>query len=241
MNRYMRAINTVQAAVLVTLGAVYPGAVSAGQVDWTDAVQQTGTAAENASAEVAGNGALERPDFSGTWVLDRAVSDDPEVVMRSARTQRRKASFNRNGSEDGPGAGRGPGGGGRRPATGGADPGTVKARPQSVSLAEQRLVIRHTEPELVVSSGAGAEQTIFTDFRGVTVSAMHSATREIVIAGWENDELVIEIRKDSRAAVVQRLRILEDPPRLERVTEIPAPGSEKESIQIRQVFNRQDS
>lgn len=229
MNRYMRAMNTVQAAALVILGVVNPGAVSAGQVDWTD----------NASAGATGNSVVERPNFSGTWVLDKAASDDPEEVMRSARSERRKPSSSRGGGDAGRGPG--PGGGGRRADTGGAESAAARIRPLSVSLAEQQLVIRHTEPELVVSSGAGAEQTIYTDFRGASVSAMDSATRKIVIAGWESDELVIEIRKDGGAAVVQRLRILERPSRIERVTEIPAPDGEKGAIQIRQVFNRQDS
>lgn len=171
------------------------------------------------------------PDFSGLWLLDKSASDDPEEIIKASRDKRKKPAFFPGGGMTGRDPDMGRGGLGK-PTSGGMDD---KQPPAALSV--ERLEIFHSDPELRIVADQGDEQTIFTDFRSTSITALGGLQQKAVIAGWESHELVIESRTTGGSATVTRLRLLENPLRLERVTEIPAPGPDGEAIVIKQIFN----
>lgn len=217
------------------------GAAHADQIDWYGEIQQTVPAAENASAVATESVPVERPDFSGTWVLDKSASDDPKQVMRSARAGRGKPSFRRTRGNAGqrPGARGGPGRGsfGSRPERGGSRRGKSDGGTPIAALSAEQLEIRHADPELVIATDRGGERKFITDYRrSSSISAMGDSDQRVVTAGWEKDVLVIESRSAGGRVVVQRMRLLDQPGRLERVTELPALGRDGSLTEIRQVY-----
>ena len=131
---------------------------------------------------------------------------------------------------------------GHGPDTGQKDPGKTPSdstddRHLPAALTAGQLEITHSDPELRIVADQGDEQTIFTDLRSTSVTALGGLRQKVVLAGWESNELVIESRTLDGSATIQRLRLLENPRRLERVTEIPSPDPGGESIVIKQIFN----
>lgn len=171
------------------------------------------------------------PDFSGSWKLDKSASDDPEEIIKASRNKRKKTAFFPGG--DMPGHGNGMG----RSGFGGPSPGDMDDKHPPAALLVVHLEIFHSDPELRVVADQIDKQTIYTDFRSTSISTRGGPQQKVVIAGWEGSELVIETRTLGGSAMIQRLRLLEDPRRLERVTEIPSPDPDEESIVIKQVFN----
>ena len=171
------------------------------------------------------------PDFSGAWLLDKSASDNPEEIIKASRDKRKRPSAF-------------PGGGmhGRDPDMGRG----VFSKPSfsdmddkhpPAALTVEHLEITHSDPVLRIVADQGEEQTIFTDLRSTSITALGGLQQKVVIAGWEDNELVIETRTLGGSATVQRLRLLENPRRLERVTEMPSPGPGGEPIVIKQIFN----
>ena len=171
------------------------------------------------------------PNFSGMWLLDKSASDNPEEIIKASRDKRKKPSAFSGGGMPG----RGPDMG-RRDFTKPPFDGMDDKHP-TVELTVEHLEITHSDPELRIVADHSDEQAIFTDLRGTSITALGGLQQKIVIAGWEDNELVIETRTLGGSATVQRLRLLENPRRLERVTEMPSPGPGGEPIVIKQIFN----
>ncbi len=110
------------------------------------------------------------PDFSGTWRLDKASSDDPEAKMQEARQMMRESRGMRGGM--GGGFGRGKGGDMEARRQGGGR--GVSRGMSAASASEVRVLIRsaevlelsHADPMLLISLDGGPQQRLFTDFRG---------------------------------------------------------------------------
>ena len=81
---------------------------------------------------------------------------------------------------------------------------------------------------------------LYTDFRGASVSAKGGMDQQVVTGGWEGDVLVIEITSAGGSQLVQHLRLLDEPLRLERITEVPGLGGSNEAIQVKQIFLPKD-
>jgi hypothetical protein len=171
------------------------------------------------------------PDFSGMWLLDKSASDNPEEIIKASHNKRKRPSFFPGGGMPGRGPEMGRGGF-SKPSFGGMDDKHPPA-----ALTVEHLEITHSDPELRIVADQSNEQTIFTDFRSTSITALGGKQQRVVIAGWESNDLVIETRTLAGSATVQRLRLLENPRRLERVTEMPSPVPGGESIVIKQIFN----
>ena len=54
------------------------------------------------------------------------------------------------------------------------------------------LIIEHNEPVFILTGNDGVAHKIYTDFRGISVSASGGMNQQQMIAEWEDDVLVIE-------------------------------------------------
>jgi hypothetical protein len=148
-----------------------------------------------------------RPDFSGHWALDAKASDDPQERVKQAMKQARIGGQGMRG-----GGGMGGGGrGGKRQGRGsqegmGGSEMPFDDRAALVATAKT-LDITHQDPMLLVVDENDRHQRLFTDFRGVSVSASGGAQPQAAVAGWEGDVLVVESRMSHGARLVQQYRI----------------------------------
>ena len=221
--------------LFVSCGLLTIGAAQADLDDWYYNQHKAASAPVDVAAESTAKNLVERPNFSGTWLLDKSASDNPEEVFKESLAKRKRPSFFPGGGMPGRGSGMGPGGFGR-PPIGGMDKRKEFDKRPLAELSVDQLEIRHAEPELIIVADQLDKQRIFTDFRGSSISALGGMQQKVVTAGWESNVLVIESRTSGVNVTIQRLRLLANPRRLERVTEIPSPGPEGESIKIKQIF-----
>jgi len=163
-----------------------------------------------------------RANLSGLWVLDPKLSDEVTGTLEAIQ-HRRSALFS--------GLGRTEGGDGL--PIGGANLGPDRA--VRYHLSARRLEIVHREPSLVITPDNGAPRHLYTDNRGVSVSALGGAGQRVAIAGWEGDALVVETALGNDR-ILDRYRLLDDPRRLEIITELPEWGRPSEPAQIRRVY-----
>ncbi len=89
-------------------------------------------------------------DFSGTWQINKDLSEDPRAKMQQ-RTQSRR------------GGGMGSGGGGRGPGMG--DPQAARDRMRRMEEGSRTLTILHVEPELTIRTADDRERLLYTDGR----------------------------------------------------------------------------
>jgi hypothetical protein len=143
-----------------------------------------------------------RPDFSGHWTLDAKASDDPQERVRQAMKQARSGG---QGMRGGGGRGGKRQGRGSQEGMGGSEM-PFDDRAALVATAKT-LDITHEDPMLLVVDENDRHQRLFTDFRGVSVSASGGAQPQAAVAGWEGDVLVVESRMNHGARLVQQYRI----------------------------------
>jgi hypothetical protein len=155
-----------------------------------------------------------RPDFSGTWSLDRSISDDPaQANFEPSRQQnnRRLGGFG-GGSRRGGRGGLGGIGGGSRPVEGGpaggspADDRTPDERTRLRALTDQlrkgsgTLVISHHDPSFVINDAQNQTQFFqtndSTDENHVASATVTSTTH------WEGSRLLTEYALSSRLKLV---------------------------------------
>lgn len=131
-----------------------------------------------------------RPDFSGDWLLNTKVSDDPRGKAKEAA----QASILARGGVRGMGSGSGGMGGGRQGRRGGmGGSGGLSSGELSALLAPaQELHVIHQDPMLLIADESDRRQRLFTDFRGASVSASGGLQQRVAVAGWEGAVLVVE-------------------------------------------------
>jgi hypothetical protein len=178
-------ISLVEIAFVVALSIAFPGPLRA-------------QAPVTASAEA-------RPDFSGTWSIDRSISDDPaQATFEPSRPQsnQRSGGFG-GGSRRG---GRGGIGGGSRPVDRSADDRTPDERARLQALTDQlrkasgTLVISHHDPSFVINDARNQTQFFqtndSTDDQRLASATISSRTH------WEGSRLVTEYALSSRQKLV---------------------------------------
>jgi hypothetical protein len=148
-----------------------------------------------------------RPDFSGHWTLDAKASDDPQERIKQAMKQARSGG---QGMRGGGGGGGGMGGKrqgrGSQEGMGGRSEMPFDDRAALVAPAKT-LDITHGDPMLLIVDENDRHQRLFTDFRGISVSASGGAQPQAAVAGWEGDVLVVESRMNHGSRLVQQYRI----------------------------------
>lgn len=155
----------------------------------TGSKQQTMAAVEKPSSDLEKQD--KKPNFSGVWLINSSLSDDPRELMKKARKK------NAGGNSGGMGRGGGMGGGGRGKEGSGKGAGRGKMaasndmKPGMVSYSAI-LIIEHKEPVFILTGSKGVSHKIYTDFRGINVSASGGMNQQQIIAGWEENVLVVE-------------------------------------------------
>lgn len=149
-----------------------------------------------------------RPDFSGQWTLDARASDDPQERLGQAM---KKSGSGGQGVRGG-GMSRGGGMGGKRQGRGSREAMGVRSEMPfedrtALTAAAKKLDITHHDPMLLIADENERQQRLFTDFRGVSVSASGGAQQQVAVAGWEGDVLVVESRMRHGSRLVQQFRI----------------------------------
>ena len=202
----------------------------------TESRQQTEVTAEKpSSAQRHGN----KPDFSGVWVFNNDLSDDPRELMESARKQK---SEGRSGKGKGKGKGKGHGGGHAGNGTGRGKMGAGNGTKSNAAGFSAILVIEHKEPIFTLTGSDGQPHNVYTDYRSIGVSASSALNQPQMTAGWEDDALIIEtVNNDGKYnkiesyrldAVKQQLHVLSSiklprvaqPVTIKRVYDLKKPG-----------------
>jgi hypothetical protein len=159
----------------------------------------------------AGQDETKKPDFSGTWTLDRNISSDPTQVelVPTANANRRPQ---RGGIGGIGGFGRG-GGNQRRGNAGGTAEGLttteqerLKALTDQLKTATGTLVISHHEPEFVVNDAQ--DHTFFLHTTGVTDENHLGATTINSSTHWDGSRIVTECVLGSRLTLVYTYTLL---------------------------------
>ena len=168
-------------------------------------------------------GYFKKPNLSGTWILNEALSDDPRKQIKAAMKNGRGSMGGKEGRGHGKGNGKGRGGKGRgskgqdgegdieRHANGQESP--LKKIMDAMLLAET-LELTHEEPLLFIITDGENRQRVYTDNRGSSISANSAMHQKVVTAGWEKDILFVEITSDSEPKLTQKYKLNTDPMQL---------------------------
>lgn len=176
-----------------------------------------------------------RPDFSGHWTLDAKASDDPQERIKQAMKQAKS------GGQGMRGGGMGGGTGGKRQGRGSQEGMSGRSempfddRTALVATAKT-LDITHEDPMLLIADETDRQQRLFTDFRGVSVSASGGGQQQAAVAGWEGDVLVVESRMNHGSRLVQQYRIDVETGRLMISSAVELPNLQEATF--RQVYDR---
>ena len=177
-----------------------------------------------------------RPDFSGHWALDAKASDDPQERIKQAMKQARSGGQGmRGGGMGGGGMGGKRQGRGSQEGMGGRSEMPFDDRAALVATAKT-LDITHEDPMLLIVDENDRHQRLFTDFRGISVSASGGAQPQAAVAGWEGDVLVVESRMNHGARLVQQYRIDAETGRLMISSAVELPNREEATFHL--VYDR---
>lgn len=178
------------------------------------------------------------PNFSGRWVLNEKVSDDPRAKVKDAMKSMKRP---RGPSQTG-GVGGGRGGGGKKGGRGHAamDPA---GQGRGVQLGDvdypsmsKTLDIAQADPRVLITDEDGRVQQIYSDLRGSSISASGSLQQRVTTAGWERGALVVESTANNGQRLIQTYSLKADPRQLVVLAEITIPQLD-DPIQVRQVYD----
>lgn len=178
-----------------------------------------------------------RPDLSGTWQLNEALSDDVAIKMREAMEARRSQMMGGapgDGSVGGMGGGR-PGGMGGRGGMGGSD--DMQARLAELEAGTKTLIILHEDPELSIEMADGQTRRHFTDNRKQQVSTEFGKLTSR--AKWKkNSQLVVRSSRSDGPEITQTYQMDHDGARLTVTTRLEGRGS---GVTFQRVYERREA
>jgi hypothetical protein len=173
------------------------------------------------------------PDFSGTWQLNEALSDDAALKLRQAMEARRSQMMGGT-----PGGGSVGGMGGRPGGMGGpggrGGPGGMQARLAELEAGTRTLIIRYEEPELSVEMADGRTRRYVTDNRKQQVSTEFGKLTSR--AKWKKDgRLVVRTSRPDGPEVTRIYQMDQDGARLIVDTRLTGRGPE---VAFQRVYER---
>jgi hypothetical protein len=154
----------------------------------------------------------DKPDFSGTWALDRNISTDPAQIdfAPAASSNRPQRGGFGGGGFGGFGGGRG---GSRQRTNGDSSEGLtqteqerLKALTDQLKTATGTLVISHHEPDFVVNDAQN--HTLFLHTTGVNDDNNVGTTTVSSSTHWDGSRLVTECVLGSRLTLVYTYTLL---------------------------------
>jgi len=157
--------------------------------------------------------ALDLPNLSGKWYLNKDASDSPDA-MRSSEGSGSGSGSHGGGGGGGMGMGHGGHGGGGRHGGRSApsDDGAVSEDGSPVRDAFQRtqiLDIRHEEPKLSVTDAAGRERVFYTDGRKVEEEHSYGGTTKVT-ARWKHGRVEITSAPEKGPKVTKTYAVTAD-------------------------------
>lgn len=200
----------------------------------TDPVTDVSAATPATGAEL-----QSRPDFSGHWVFNAKLSDDPQEKVKQAMKAMRQAQGGGRGMGGGSGKkGRGNKAGGGRGSAGG--PGGRSEMPygelSELTATPARLEIIHADPSLLITDENDRRRQLYTDFRGASVSISEPPQQRVAVAGWEDSVLVVETTTNGGTRLTQRYQI--DAGTGQLMISAAANLSEQQPLAYRLVYDR---
>jgi len=182
--------------------------------------------------------AAEMPNLSGDWQLNKDQSDDPEKVMKEARSSGGSGGsgysgggMGRGGGRHGGGGGWG-GGGGRGSGSGSGDSSSGGAGGGYAAL--QTLQIKHQEPTLAITDAAGRERVLYTDGRKTEEERSHGGTTAVT-ASWKDGHLEVVAKPENGGKIVETYAVSADHSQLTVTTKVD--NSRGGSFTIRRVYD----
>jgi hypothetical protein len=166
---------------------------------------------------LAGVLALEMPNLSGKWRLNRDASDSPEKVLRESPADGRSAGgFH--------GGGMGHGGGGHRsrsapPSDDGGSSSNDTGFLRDFLGHSQTLEIRHQEPLLSITDSSGRERVLYTDGRKIEKEHSETGTTK-VRAFWKDGRIEVTSVPDKGPKVTETFAMTADRTQLTVATTI---------------------
>jgi hypothetical protein len=154
--------------------------------------------------------ALEMPNLSGTWYLNKDASDSPDAVTRDSDGSGSGSGYRGGG---GGGMGRHGGGGGHHGRSSApSDDGRVSEDGSPLRDAFQRtqvLEIKHEEPRLSVTDSGGHERVFYTDGRKVEEEHSYGGTTK-VSARWKDGHVEITSAPEKGPKVTETYAVTAD-------------------------------
>ena len=199
------------------------------------------------TTSTAANATTDRPNFSGTWSIDRGISNDAtQAAFETPRDQDRRPA-----GRQGGGGGRGGFGGfgGARFGSGGqgnrseAVPGTPEERTRLreftdlVKRASESLVISHADPSLAITDAQGRTQLFQTtgakDAHALATATVTSTTH------WDGSRLVTEYDMGAIGKLVSTYTLLASTKQLVVRTRLEMPERQRTALRdLKLVYRR---
>ena len=156
------------------------------------------------------NMSLVKPNLTGLWVLNKELSENPQKEFKENMRKSSDAGGNKgkNGRGGGEHSGSGKGKGGKQGkgyARNKKNNHRYNTLPQELHAllnASETLELKHEEPLLSILTENGQEK-VYTDFRSSSVSSSNHPNQKAIIAGWENNTLVVEYTLSSGRVIQQ--------------------------------------
>ena len=158
-----------------------------------------------------------RGNLSGTWKLNRDLSDDPGEKMREARES---------------GGGGGARGGGFRGRHREAEPEGGSGDVEDVTRAFETLSIVHHDPELRITDGLGREHVLSTDDR--KIEEERSAGTVKIRARWKDGHVLVTTAPEHGATLTETYAVTADGSVLTVITKVEGRGR---SFEFRRVYD----
>ena len=195
-------------------------------------------------------------DLSGSWILDRAASDDPKLLLDKLRPKpaRREPSPDEETGDDSGDQPAGPQGGGPQGGGRSRRGGQAQSQPQMVYRNNNEAFTHSTVMKVLQADVARAESlTIrqtperFSLDYGSMVRTFTPGSVSVVSAdwgvadqssGWKGKDFVIHIKPQSGVASVETFNLAEDGAHL--IEQLNLGGGAFPSIKLRRVYDRTD-
>jgi hypothetical protein len=173
-------------------------------------LSRAGVAFAAAAALAATLSAVDLPNLSGKWRLNRDASDSADAALKDAQAQ---GSSSRGGfGGRGGGGGMGHGGGGHRHSAppddsqSGSDDGSSL---RETLARAQTLEIRHEEPRLSISDAIGKERVVYTDGRKTEEERSAGGTTK-VHARWKDGRIEVTSVPDKGPKITETFSVTAD-------------------------------
>lgn len=186
--------------------------------------------------------AAENPDLSGSWTLNRDLSDDPQrAYERWQGSQRNRAETDAL-SNEGAESAQAHGGAARGiPGQEVAGARSVLGMMQPFSQGSQRLTLSLVGPEIVIESSNGDETRLFTDGRE-TVREEERGGKTRVKTRWKKDRLLVKVRFASSSGATPILSQTYSVSKIGRllVSTTAGLGDGRRPFTVNRVYDRQE-